>query len=109
MSQPSRPRSRGPVQRRSRNFKVDSPVPLEVRSLLAPVVALQPLTDTFTAAATPTNGDLGTVTIAPSTTSGAVDTMAPITSVSELTPISAFGGDIVTIQAGPGGVFGNDV
>ncbi len=34
---------------------------------------------------------------------------APITSVSELTPISSFGGDIVTIAAGPGGVFGNDV
>ena len=35
--------------------------------------------------------------------------MAPITSVSELTPISSFGGDIVTIAAGPGGVFGDDV
>ena len=33
--------------------------------------------------------------------------MAPITSVSELTPISSFGGDIVAIAAGPGGVFGN--
>ena len=109
MSQPSRPRSRGPVQRRKRDYKIDSPVPLEVRSLMAPVVALQPLTDTFTAAGTPSNGDLGSVTIAPSTTSGAVDTMAPITSVSELTPISSFGGDIVTIAAGPGGVFGNDV
>ena len=35
--------------------------------------------------------------------------MAPITSVSELTPESSFGGDIVTIAAGPGGVFGNGV
>ena len=109
MSQPSRPRSRGPVQRRNRDYKIDRPVPLEVRSLMAPVVAIQPLTDTFTAAATPTNADLGTVTVAPSTTAAAVDTMAPITSVSELTPISSFGGDIVTIAAGPGGVFGNDV
>ena len=39
MSQPSRPRSRGPVQRRSRDYKIDRPVPLEVRSLMAPVVA----------------------------------------------------------------------
>ena len=35
--------------------------------------------------------------------------MAPITSVSELTPTSSFGGDIVTIPAGPGGVFGNAI
>ena len=35
--------------------------------------------------------------------------MAPITSVSELTPISSFGNQIVTIAAGPGGVFGEDV
>ena len=35
--------------------------------------------------------------------------MAPITSVSELTPISSFGGDIVSIAAGPGGVFGNAI
>ena len=36
-----------------------------------------------------------------------IDTMAPITSVSQLTPASSFGGDIVAIAAGPGGVFGN--
>ena len=35
-----------------------------------------------------------------------LERMAPITSVSELTPLSSFGGDIVTIAAGPGGVFG---
>jgi hypothetical protein len=73
---------------------------------MAPVVATFPITATFTAAATPTNQDLGTVTVSQNT-GAAIDTMAPITSVSELTPISSFGGDIVTIAAGPGGVFGN--
>ncbi len=29
--------------------------------------------------------------------------------MSQLTPISSFGGDIVRIEAGPGGVFGNDI
>ena len=38
-----------------------------------------------------------------------IPTAAPATSVSELTPISAFGGDIVRIKAGPGGVFGKGV
>ena len=32
---------------------------------------------------------------------------APITSVTMLTPLSSFGGDIVRLVAGPGGVFGN--
>ena len=58
--------------------------------------------------ATPTNADLGTVTVSENT-SATIDTMAPITSVSELTPASSFGGDIVTIAAGPGGVFGNAI
>ena len=36
-----------------------------------------------------------------------IATPAPITSVAELTPLTSFGGDIVRIKAGPGGVFGN--
>ena len=63
----------------------------------------------FTPATTPTNADQGIITVEPNTAATALDTAAPITSVSELTPISSFGGDIVTIAAGPGGVFGNDV
>ena len=43
MSQPSRPRERGTVQRRRRDIKLDRPVPLETRSLMAPVVATFPL------------------------------------------------------------------
>ena len=109
MSQPSRPQSRGTAQRRRRDFKFDRPVPLEKRALMAPIVATYPLTVSFTAAATPTNSDLGSVTVSENTTAATIDTMAPITSVSELTPVSAFGGQIVTIAAGPGGVFGKDV
>jgi hypothetical protein len=75
---------------------------------MAPVVATFPLQVSFTAAATPTNADLGIVTVQENTTA-TLDTAAPITSVSELSPASSFGGDIVTIAAGPGGVFGNDV
>ncbi len=37
------------------------------------------------------------------------DSAAPITSVSQLASNTAFGGDMVTIQAGPGGVFGNAI
>ena len=37
----------------------------------------------------------------------AIATPAPITSVAELTPLTSFGGDIVRVKAGPGGVFGN--
>ena len=110
MSQPSRPRARGPVERRRRrDIKLDQPVPLEARCLLAPVVSTYPLQATFTAAATPTNADLGIISIGPNTSATGLDSAAPITSVSELTPISSFGGDIVSIAAGPGGVFGNDV
>ena len=105
MSQSSRPRERGTVRRR-RDIKLDRPVPLEIRSLMAPVVATFPLQATFTAAPTPTNADLGTVTVTENTTA-AIDTESAITSVSELTPISSFGGDIVALAAGPGGVFGN--
>ena len=77
---------------------------------MAPVVATFPLTATFTAARDARRTQiLGTVTVSQNTTATAIDTMAPITSVSELTPISSFGGDIVTIAAGPGGVFGNVV
>ena len=110
MSQPSRPRSRGTERKRHRrDFKLDQPVPLEQRSLMAPIVASFPLTATFAAAPTPTNTRSGRRDGLEGTTATSLDTMAPITSVSELTPISSFGNDIVSIVAGPGGVFGNDV
>ncbi len=110
MSHPRKRRPRGAFRTPNyRAVKLERPVPLERRSLMAPVVATFPLTVSFTAATTPVNSDLGSVTVSENTTVGSLDTMAPITSVSELTPISSFGNDIVSIAAGPGGVFGNDV
>src|SRR5271166_3578533 len=106
MSQPSRPRARGSAKRR-RAMKPDAPVPLEQRCLLAPYVSIFPNTVTFTAATTPVNADLGTVTVSLNTAATSISTSAPITSVAELTPLSSFGGDIVRLTAGPGGVFGN--
>ena len=107
MSQASRPRDRGKVRRR-RNVKLDRPVPLETRSLMAPVVATFPLQAVFTAAADADERGPGH-----GRRFGEHDRddrhEAPITSVSELTPVSSFGGDIVTIAAGPGGVFGNAI
>ena len=102
MSQPSRTRAHGPAKRR-RQLKPDMPIPLEERCLLAPFISLFPESATFTAATTPTNAFLGTVTIT-STTTGTIHTAAPITSVTELTPLNSFGGDIVRIKAGVTGV-----
>lgn len=107
MSQPSRPRARG-VAKRRRAVRPEPPYPLEQRSLLAPFVSIFPTQATFTAAATPTNAFLGTVTLSQNTSAaGSITTAAPITSVTMLTPDSSFGGDNVRLKAGPGGVFGN--
>jgi hypothetical protein len=103
MSQPSRPRA----QRRTRNIKLEALTPLEKREVLAPVVSVYPTVATFTAAETPTNSFLGTVVVDLDTTQTDLSTAAPITSVAEMTPLASFGGDMVRIQAGPGGVFGN--
>src|SRR6516165_5472690 len=111
MSQPSRPRTRGPAQRRRRDHRLDVVSTLEERYLLTPIVVVTPPAATFTPSPTPTNADLGTVTIAPATTTVPTPypTQAPVTTVNQLTPASSFGGDIVRIEPGPGGAFGNYV
>ncbi len=75
----------------------------------APIVTLYPLQVTSVAPATPVNSDLLTVTVTENTAAVSPDTAAPITSVAELTSNSSFGGDIVNIAPGPGGVFGDAV
>lgn len=108
MSQPSRPRAQGSARRRKRNLKIASVVPLEERCLLAPYLPLFPLEADFTATAgTTTNANLGTVVVSQDTTVTDINSAAPITSVSQMTPASTFGGDMVRVKAGPGGVFGN--
>ncbi len=108
MSQPSRPHARGAAKRRRRQFQVDTIEHLERLTLLAPIIPTQVAT-TATFVATPqvppnTNVNLGSFTI---TQTPLPVSAAPYVSVSELTPISDFGNDIVRIKAGPGGDFGN--
>ena len=109
MSHPSRPWARGPAQRRRRDLRIEALQALEERVVLAPVLATSPLIADFTAAATPTNEFLGTVNLVPAEPDGTFPSPAPITTVSLLTDSSSFGGDIVRIEAGPGGDFGKGV
>ncbi|MHC5539861.1 SMP-30/gluconolactonase/LRE family protein, partial [Singulisphaera rosea] len=111
MSHPSRPQARGPARRRRRDIRLDSVQTLEQRALLAPFLATSPLQASLIAPATQTDANMGTVTLVPatSTTPTPYPSAAPTTSVNLLTPASSFGGDIVRIEAGPGGVFGNVV
>jgi hypothetical protein len=109
MSHSSRPRERGSAPRRCRDISLEAPQTLEERRLLTPVLPLVAEQATFTPAANPTNADLGTVSITPVSGTNAYPSDAPLTSVSQLAPASEFGGDIVRIKAGPGGVFGSGV
>ncbi len=114
MSHPTRPQAQGPARRRRRDLKIEAVQPLEQRALLAPYLVTGPITATFTAATTPTNANLGTVTVtsglgSSTASSSTYPSAAPTTSVAMLTPASSFGGDIVRIAAGPGGVFGNAI
>ncbi len=106
MSHPSRPKARGPSrQKREVRLEVQH---LEIREVLTPVLATFPTSATFTAnAGTPS---VGNVTITTQTTgTSTFASAAPFTSVSQLTPINQFGGDIVRIEAGPGGDFGKGI
>jgi hypothetical protein len=107
MSRPNRRNVGGPAPRPRRQLQIEAVQTLEDRQLLTPFMTVTQTTATFTAATTPTNPFLGTVDItvgAPTATSAAA-----FTSVAQLTPISSFGGDIVRIEAGPGGDFGKGV
>ncbi len=107
MSRPTRPHARGSASRPRRQLQIEAVQALEERQLLAPFVSTNAPTVTFTAATTPTNGNLGSVAI----TQGAAlaSSAAGFTSVSALTFNNAFGGDMVRIEAGPGGDFGKSV
>ncbi len=120
MSQPSRPRANGPEHRRSHKIRLEAILALEERQLLAPFVSVGPTTAVFLPNAAQTPGTtLGGETLAygsgvalASQTGASValpsfPEAAAITSVSELTPTTSFGGDIVRIRTGPGGDFGN--
>ncbi|MGE3819915.1 MAG: hypothetical protein AB7I30_10795, partial [Isosphaeraceae bacterium] len=110
MSHRSRPQARGPARRRPRDLKLDTVAPLEERSLLAPVVSVYPRLAAFAADATQPQGVVsGGVVVTLGQQDPGFPSAAPLTSVTQLTPITSFGGDIVRIEAGPGGDFGKGV
>src|SRR4051794_24541378 len=101
MSHPSRPRPHHPAdadrRRRARKHKPDAVLSLEERCLLTPYVTIGPATATFvpTTATLPTGVASGSVNIILNSPSPTFASAAPLTSISQLTPISSFGGDIV--------------
>lgn len=109
MSEPTPPRPRLEAQRRRRSIRLEPIQELEERKLLAPYIPITARTATFTPLPNqPNTQNLGTVTVnigtQPITTSAAA-----YTSVAQFAPISQFGGNIVRIEAGPGGDFGKGV
>ncbi len=106
MSHSSRPDPRGDANRPRRRVRIENLVTLEDRMLPAPVVASTIPQANFTAAAAPSNDNLGTVSISAVANSASA---AALTSVAQLTSANSFGGDIVRIKAGPGGDFGKGV
>jgi hypothetical protein len=111
MSHPSLPRDDRPSRRSPRKLKLEQIQQLEERKVLAPFVSASPTSVIATAftTQTPTSNRYSS-TIVEGVTNAAFPTAAPYTTVSELTTLSsAFGGDIVRIEAGPGGDFGKGI
>lgn len=108
MSEPAPPRARQEARRPRRSIRLEPIQELEERKLLAPYLPITARTATFTPIADqPNTQNLGAFNVnigAPLTTSAAA-----YTSVAQFAPISQFGGNIVRIEAGPGGDFGKGV
>ncbi len=88
-------------------MKIEVVEALEERCLLAPVLSTSPRLAAFNASTA--NTSAGGVTVTLNEPDTGFLTSAPLDTVTELAPISNFGSDIVTIAAGPGGVFGDGV
>ena len=87
--------------RRNKNLLNASVEALEIREVLTPVMSTNTYATTFTAA-----GSGGIVTVAGTSFA---QSAAGFTSITKLADSSQFGGDMVRIQAGPGGDFGTGV
>ena len=74
MSQPSRPRAHGPAKRRRRMLRPEAPIRWSSVACWRRFVPTFPLQATFTAATTPTDAFLGTVTVSQNTTATAIST-----------------------------------
>lgn len=108
MSQPNRSRARALKPRNRHRLRIEPMLQLESKQLLAPYLPINTRVATFEPFADQAdNVNLGTVSI----DAGEVSNFsaAPFVSVSQLTPISSFGDNIVRIEAGPGGDFGKVV
>jgi subtilisin family serine protease len=104
MSEPSRTRA----NRRRNKWQVEAVEALEQKALLAPFLTTNVKTATFDPFDNqPTTQNFGTVDV----NEGAASNFssAPYVSVSQLTPLSEFGNDIVRLEAGPGGDFGKSL
>ena len=102
MSQPSRPRARGPAKRRRADQAGDRRFRWSNAACWRPSLRSFPCRRPSRRPRPRPERDLGTITVAQNTTATNISTSAPITSVAELTPLSSFGGDIVNIAAGSG-------
>ena len=92
-----------PTDRRNKRGLHASIENLEQREVLAPVISTQVYATTFTA---DSSAPSGTVSV----TGTAYDqSAAGFTSITKLADKAQFGGDMVRIQAGPGGDFGKGV
>ncbi len=109
MSQPSRTPERRRARRKDRQVHLDIQR-LEERLVLAPVVTVNAATVSLANVNTVTVDNISTITGSIVLTFAAdPNSAAPFTSVAQLTSLGAFGGDMVRIQAGPGGDFGKGV
>ena len=110
MSQPNRLRaSAQEARRRRRRMQIEPILHLEVKALLAPYLPIGTRNATFTAFDNqPDNQNFGSVNVTFGDAS-LINSAAAYVSVSQLTPISTFNGDIVRIEAGPGGDFGKSL
>ncbi|QDV36717.1 S8/S53 family peptidase [Tautonia plasticadhaerens] len=108
MSQPNRSRARAQQARQRHRLHIEPIEKLEQKQLLAPylpttarVATFDPLDDQ------PDNENFGFISVDEG--AALATSAAPFVSVAQLTPNSSFGGNIVRIEAGPGGDFGKAV
>ncbi len=116
MSRPTRQKSRGPKPRQNRNYHCEAIAPLEPRQLLTvDVFGFSSIEVTISGIPDPaldppiTGIPAGFVDIEFEEGFANPFGSAGVTSVNLLSPAENFGGDIVRIEAGPGGDFGKVV
>jgi hypothetical protein len=109
MSHHSRHERSRPARRNQRKLHLETQR-LEERCLLAPIVSRNTLTATLINQVTVTVDTITTITgDIDITETPSPNSAAGFTSVGLLTSLGAFGGDMVRIEAGPGGDFGKGV